>query len=141
MKNNIFYSYFLKFVIGLLFGFGLIVSQMYNPKKVLDFLNIFGSWDPSLIFVMLGGIFASSTAFYLLRNKTHSFHFDKLLEIPKRKDVDRNLIFGAILFGLGWGIAGVCPGPALVGVGLLDPKLIFFTFFMIVGMEIFRFKN
>lgn len=104
---------------GLLFGVGLTVSQMINPAKVMAFLNLFGDWDPSLAFVMGGALLATTLGYRIVLGRKApvlASHF----QIPTRKDVDVRLIGGAVLFGVGWGLTGLCPGPAiaLAGTGL-----------------------
>src|SRR4051812_15274264 len=103
------------FASGLLFGLGLIVSQMVNPAKVVGFLDIFGNWDPSLALVM-GGAVAVSALGTLIAKRRGVPVLAPRLEIPTRRDLDLRLIGGAALFGSGWGLVGLCPGPALVGV-------------------------
>lgn len=126
-----------KFLLGLLFGFGLIISGMIYPSKVIGFLNIFGIWDPSLIFVMLGGIFVYSIFHFL-----HIQKIDTLLgykkNLPAKNEIDKNLILGSTLFGIGWGIAGYCPGPALVSFGTFSMNGIIFIITMIIGMYLFN---
>ena len=124
------------FLLGLLFGFGLIISGMIYPSKVIGFLNITNLWDPSLAFVMVGGISVYSIFYFLYKDKKTFLGYEK--NIPKSKIIDTRLIFGAVLFGAGWGMYGYCPAPALVGLGLLNVQAIFFVFFMIVGMYIFE---
>lgn len=102
---------------GLLFGLGLAVSQMVNPLKVLAFLDVFGSWDPSLAFVMGGAIAVTAPGFYLLRKLDRPVLAPRF-QWPERRDLDRKLLGGAALFGVGWGLAGYCPGPALGAVAL-----------------------
>jgi uncharacterized protein len=102
-----------QYLIGVLFGLGLLVSGMSNPEKILAFLDLGGAWDPSLIFVMGGAVLVGLVAFYLAKKRTQSF-FGDALQIPTRWDIDQRLVIGSLLFGLGWGIAGFCPGPALV---------------------------
>lgn len=118
---------------GLLFGVGLVVSGMSDPAKVLNFLDVFGTWDPSLAFV-LGG--ASTTAFLgyrLVRRRDRPVVFDAF-ELPTRSDVDARLVGGAALFGVGWGIGGFCPGPAWTALTLAAPGTLAFLPAMLVGM-------
>lgn len=125
------------FLCGLLFGLGLIVSGMANPAKVLGFLDLAGKWDPSLIFVMCGAIAVGFLAFsYVGRRKTTLLGAE--IKLPSATKIDRRLVFGSILFGAGWGIAGFCPGPALVGLGMGLPKAIVFVLAMLAGMGIFE---
>ncbi|MPR06220.1 DUF6691 family protein [Microvirga tunisiensis] len=125
------------FVSGLLFGLGLIVSQMVNPAKVLGFLDIFGNWDLSLALVM-GGAVAVSALGYLIAKRRGMPVLAPGLEIPTRRDLDAPLISGAALFGIGWGLVGLCPGPALVGLTFGPTKVFVFVAAMILGMSIFR---
>jgi len=125
------------FASGLLFGLGLIVSQMVNPAKVLGFLDIFGNWDPSLAFVMGGAVAVSGLGTLIARRRGVPVLAPRL-EIPTRRDLDPRLIGGAALFGIGWGLAGLCPGPALVGLTFGPWQVAAFVTAMIVGMGIFR---
>lgn len=125
-------QYLFATICGLLFGIGLIVAGMANPGKVLAFLDLAGAWDPSLAFVMMGAISVSGTAFLLLRGRTQSF-FGLDIQWPTLQMLDRRLVIGSLLFGIGWGLAGICPGPALVLVGSGAIKGIAFTFAMLLG--------
>lgn len=125
------------FVSGLLFGLGLIVSQMVNPAKVLGFLDIFGNWDPSLAFVMGGAVIVSALGTLIAKRRGVPVLAPRL-EIPTRRDLDARLIGGAVLFGVGWGLVGLCPGPALVGLTFGPGKVFVFVAAMILGMAIFR---
>ena len=122
---------------GLLFGFGLIISGMANPAKVLGFLDLAGAWDPSLAFVMAGAIFVGLIAFFIAYRRTVSF-LGGNMHLPKSGKIDNRLVVGSLLFGLGWGIAGFCPGPALVAVGMGETKALIFTAAMLGGMVIFE---
>jgi uncharacterized membrane protein YedE/YeeE len=126
-----------QFAIGVIFGLGLIISGMTNPQKILQFLDLAGSWDPSLIFVMLGGILVSLAAFYLARKRTEAW-FGGLVQLPKSSPIDRHLVIGSLLFGTGWGIAGFCPGPAIVALGSGHAKALVFTCMMLIGMLIYQ---
>ena len=117
---------------GLIFGLGLTLSSMTNPSKVIGFLDITGTWDPSLMFVMIGAIAICSPIFYILRNKTKPY-FALQFEIPKIKKIDKQLILGSTLFGIGWGTVGFCPGPAISSLALLNPLSILFVISMVVG--------
>lgn len=125
------------FASGLLFGLGLIVSQMVNPAKVLGFLDIFGNWDPSLALVM-GGAVALSGLGYLLAKSRGVPVLAPRLEIPTRRDLDPRLIGGAALFGIGWGLVGLCPGPALTAITFGSWQVLVFVAAMIAGMALFR---
>jgi uncharacterized membrane protein YedE/YeeE len=125
------------FVSGLLFGLGLIVSQMVNPAKVLGFLDIFGNWDPSLAFVM-GGAVAVSALGYVIAKRRGVPVLAPRLEIPTRRDLEPRLIGGAALFGIGWGLVGLCPGPALTALTFGPWQVFVFVAAMIAGMALFR---
>ena len=104
---------------GIIFGIGLSLSQMINPNKVLNFLDITGNWDPSLIFVMLGALAVAFVSFKSILKRpapilAENFH------ISKKSSIDKPLILGAAIFGIGWGMSGYCPGPAVTGLGLLS---------------------
>lgn len=122
---------------GLLFGFGLIISGMANPEKVLGFLDIAGLWDPSLGFVMGGAILVGVFAFAIARKRTLSF-LGLTMKMPGQSHVDKRLIIGGLLFGIGWGIAGICPGPGLVGLGAGEIKSVVFVASMLAGMGLFE---
>lgn len=121
------------FAIGLLFGIGLLVSGMNLPYKVLGFLDLFGRWDPSLAFVMGGALAVSALGFAVARTPGRSL-LGEPLHISSKTRIDPRLLAGAAIFGAGWGLSGVCPGPAIVNLGFMtQPALIFFAA-MIVGM-------
>jgi hypothetical protein len=113
---------FLYFISGSIFGVGLIISGMSNPQKVLSFLDIFGNWDPSLMFVMIGAI--SITAIYFTAIKKKS----------TKLSIDKKLVVGSSIFGIGWGLVGICPGPAIVVVGSANIKGIIFFIALLIGM-------
>lgn len=125
------------FFAGLLFGGGLVVSGMINPQKVINFLDVFGDWDASLAFVM-GGAVAVMTLGYRIVQKRERPLFDTSFSIPNRTDIDRNLIVGASLFGVGWGLVGFCPGPAIAALSVAPSKALIFVISMLVGMFIAR---
>ncbi|MDG2571074.1 YeeE/YedE family protein [Vibrio parahaemolyticus] len=125
------------FASGLLFGLGLIVSQMVNPAKVLGFLDIFGQWDPSLALVMGGAVAVSALGTLVARRRNVPVLAPRL-EIPTRRDLDPRLNGGAALYGVGWGLVGFCPGPALVGLTFGPWQVFVFVAAMIVGMALFR---
>lgn len=125
------------FASGLIFGLGLILSGMANPEKVLGFLDLAGLWDPSLAFVMGGAILVGLFAFGLARKRTLSFlGFD--MKLPTSSRIDKRLMGGSLLFGVGWGIAGFCPGPGLVALGAGEQKAAVFVAAMLAGMAIFE---
>jgi len=121
---------------GLLFGLGLMVSGMADPAKVLGFLDLFGAWDPSLIFVMMGAILLGAPAFFLARRRRRSM-LGLPVQIPAAAAITVRLIAGSAVFGIGWGLAGFCPGPALVSAAAGYPKAIGFVAAMIAGMLVF----
>lgn len=125
------------FLAGLIFGIGLIISGMANPAKVLAFLNF---TDLSLVFVMAGAIVVSFFAFRWAGARTTTL-LGKEMNMPTAKHIDRPLIIGAIMFGVGWGLAGFCPGPALVGLGMGAPKALLFVAAMLAGMGIFELRR
>ena len=121
---------------GLVFGLGLLVSGMANPAKVLGFLDLTGRWDPSLALVMAGAIAVGMLAFSVARRRTVSLLGLDMIW-PKTRHIDRRLIGGSVLFGIGWGIAGFCPGPALVALGMGEWKAVVFVVAMVIGMGLF----
>ena len=123
------------FVCGLIFGLGLVISGMTQPQKVLGFLDIFGRWDPTLAFVMVAAFAVSSTGFALARQQRRPLLTPQLLW-PTRTDIDQSLVVGSVLFGIGWGLVGLCPGPALVNLAGLWPSVIVFALAMSAGMII-----
>ena len=124
-----------EFAVGLLFGLGLILSGMTDPGKVLGFLDLAGAWDPSLAFVMGGAIGVAFIAFAVARNRTTTF-LGGAIELPARRAIDRRLIVGSLVFGAGWGLAGFCPGPALVAAGAGHLQAVLFTVAMVAGMVV-----
>ena len=120
---------------GIIFGIGLVISQMINPVKVLGFLNLFGEWDPSLAFVMVGALIVSSPLFHLFKNKEKPI-FSSSFSISNKKEIDQKLIFGSILFGAGWGLVGLCPGPAITSIALLNVSSAIFVVSMFIGFYI-----
>jgi uncharacterized membrane protein YedE/YeeE len=120
-------------VAGLLFGLGLTVSQMISPAKVLGFLDLFGDWDPSLAFVMLGAIPVAAIGYRLARLSSAPL-CAAAFAVPTQSKIDGRLVGGAILFGIGWGLVGYCPGPALASVGLGNSATLLFVAAMLVGM-------
>lgn len=129
-----------EFFIGLLFGIGLLLSGMTDPSKVLGFLDLFGVWDPSLGFVMAGAIAVGIFAFALARKRTISF-LGGALHLPQSSEIDKRLVIGGLTFGAGWGLAGFCPGPAVVAMASGELKAAVFVAAMIGGMGIFEIVN
>ena len=120
---------------GIIFGIGLVISQMINPAKVLGFINLFGEWDPSLAFVMIGALIVSSPLFHLFKNKEKPI-FSTSFSISENKEIDKRLIIGSILFGAGWGLVGLCPGPAISSIALFNVSSVTFVFSMFIGFYI-----
>ena len=118
---------------GVIFGAGLTLSDMVNPARVLNFLDVTGGWDPTLIFVMAGGL-AVTTLGYKFIFRRSSPLVDEKFHLPTQRQIDLPLVGGAALFGVGWGLAGICPGPALADLVTLDPKVLVFVAAMLVGM-------
>ena len=121
---------------GLVFGLGLIVSGMVNPAKVLGFLDLAGAWDPSLALVMAGAVAVGFFAFLAAQKRTHSL-IGAEMKLPTASAINRRLVAGSALFGVGWGVAGFCPGPGLAALGMGEPKALVFVAAMLVGMGIF----
>ena len=130
-----YFGLFSQYAIGVLFGWGLIISGMSNPQKVLGFLDLAGNWDPSLAFVMMGAVLVGLAGFYVVSKRTEAF-FGGALHIPTRRDITKPLLIGSLIFGAGWGIAGFCPGPVLVALGAGHVKDFVFVAAMLAGMEI-----
>lgn len=128
---------FASLLAGLVFGLGLIVSGMANPAKVLGFLDLAGAWDPSLALVMAGAIAVGLVAFFVARGRTLSL-LGTAMKLPTARHIDRRLVAGSLLFGAGWGVAGFCPGPALVALGMGQAKAIVFVAAMLAGMALFE---
>ena len=125
------------FASGLVFGLGLILSGMTDPGKVIGFLDVFGKWDPSLAFVMGGAILVGFFAFMLAHRRAKSF-LGGSLHLPQRRDIDNRLVGGSLVFGIGWGLAGFCPGPALVSFASGVDKAAIFVAAMLGGMLIYH---
>jgi hypothetical protein len=120
---------------GALFGAGLTVSGMTNPARVIGFLDVFGAWDPSLMFVMASALCISVPAFQWALRRKHPL-LEARFSLPTRTHLDRDLVIGAVLFGVGWGIAGLCPGPAIAGLASGMPQLVVFVAAMALGMAL-----
>ena len=119
-------------VSGLLFGFGLAVSNMINPAKIVGFLDIIGNWDPSLAFVMGGAVFVTTITFRVILKRRTPMFANKF-ELPSKVDLDGKLIFGAAIFGIGWAVSGLCPGPAISSIIFLDENLLIFVCTLLLG--------
>jgi uncharacterized membrane protein YedE/YeeE len=132
MKQNL-----IALLCGIIFGVGLSLAQMINPNKVLNFLDITGNWDPSLIFVMLGALIVAFISFkWILKRPApllaESFH------ISKNTSVDKSLLWGAAIFGIGWGMSGYCPGPAVTGLGLLSLESVILVVAIYLGFFVYN---
>ena len=120
-------------VCGLIFGAGLVISGMTQPAKVLGFLDVLGRWDPTLAFVMAGALAVTAAGFALARRSAASV-FAGVHQWPARTDIDRPLVVGALLFGAGWGLVGLCPGPAIANLATFSPRVLVFVLAMAGGM-------
>ena len=123
---------------GIIFGIGLVIAGMTNPAKVMGFLNIFGNWDPSLIFVIAGAIIVSMPAFLLFSKKMSAplFNQEEGFNQQLKKNIDKPLIFGSTIFGIGWALVGFCPGPAISVLTQVDGNVFMFFIAMSIGMLI-----
>ena len=127
-------------ICGIIFGIGLTISQMIDPAKVLGFLNIFGDWDPSLAFVMIGALIISSPFFHLFKNNKKPI-FAGSFSYSNNKELNKKLIIGSSLFGAGWGLAGLCPGPAIASLALFNTSSIIFVITMFVGFYLVKLSD
>ena len=128
MKN------FIALLCGLLFGAGLTISQMVDPNKVLNFLDITGNWDASLLFVMGSGLITYLIGYQLFIKKAKKPKLATAFDLPKANKIDKKLLIGSSIFGIGWGISGMCPGPALANVSSMNEKVLVFIVCMIIGV-------
>ncbi|MGK8436818.1 DUF6691 family protein [Ectopseudomonas hydrolytica] len=128
------------FVAGLVFGLGLLLSGMMVPSKVTAFLDLAGVWDPSLAFVMLGAILVASTGFYIASKRSRTI-LGEVIRLPAATRIDRHLVLGSLVFGIGWGIAGYCPGPAIASLlsGRMEPLI--FVAAMLAGMALYELQT
>ena len=126
--------------VGLLFGTGLILSGMANPAKVQNFLDLFGTWDPSLAFVMGGAIMVNMPGFWLVQKRAKPLFHD-VFHLPTRTDFDTRLVVGAATFGIGWGLGGFCPGPALTALPLAATGTLWFVPAMLIGMVVAKYST
>ena len=133
-------SKIISLVCGIIFGIGLTVSQMIDPAKVLGFLNIIENWDPSLAFVMIGALIISSPFFHLFKNNKKPI-FTKSFNYTVNKKINKKLIIGSSLFGAGWGLAGLCPGPAIASLDLLNINSAVFVVAMFVGFYLVKLSE
>jgi len=122
-----------EFLVGLVFGFGLLLSGMTDPAKVIGFLNVTGVWDPSLAFVMGGAVLLSFVAFRISRNWSSSL-LGRVITLSDSKYIDAKLVLGSALFGIGWGLSGFCPGPAITSLASGEIKSFIFVAAMMIGM-------
>jgi uncharacterized membrane protein YedE/YeeE len=118
---------------GVIFGLGLAASGMTNTAKVIGFLDVFGNWDPDLLFVMGFAVLTTIISFFFILKRKESV-FGGGFRLPKSKDVDKHIVSGAILFGIGWGVFGYCPGPAIASLVYLQPATLVFVATMLIGM-------
>ncbi|HTS21188.1 MAG TPA: DUF6691 family protein [Casimicrobiaceae bacterium] len=125
------------FAAGLIFGLGLVISGMANPAKVLGFLDLYGRWDPTLLLVMVGAIAVGAIAFAVASRRSSTL-LGTAMALPATRPIDRRLVLGSLAFGIGWGLAGFCPGPALVALGAGKLKALVFVATMVAGMLIFE---
>ena len=128
-------SLFFSLLAGVIFGAGLAVSDMVNPARVLNFLDLAGHWDPTLIFVMAGGLGITALGYRLVFRHGSPICSDKF-HLPAQQRIDARLVGGSALFGVGWGLAGICPGPALADLMTLEPNVLVFVAAMLIGMVV-----
>ena len=132
MKNNL-----AALIVGVIFALGLGISGMTRPEKVIGFLNVFGGWDASLAFVMAGAIGVHAIAYRLIRRRSSPL-FSTQFYVPTSKELTPSLLVGAVIFGVGWALAGYCPGPAITSLASFQTRPVMFVVAMILGMLIFR---
>ncbi|KLN61605.1 hypothetical protein WH96_04470 [Kiloniella spongiae] len=138
MFRKIIKQSFVALIVGVVFGLGLIVSGMVNPAKILAFLDVAGDWDPSLAFVMGGALITTGIGYRLIFFRKRPVLSPDFL-LPVKKQIDSKLVIGSVLFGLGWGITGLCPGPALTALTIGSTEIYVFLFSMSVGIFGFKF--
>ena len=127
------------FIFGGIFSIGLIFSGMSNPEKVLDFLDLFGDWDASLAFVMVGAISVAFIPFQkALRNPASKTIYNEAIQLPQNRALNSKLILGSLIFGAGWGIAGICPAPSFTLIGLGHYQVLYFILAMVLGVYVHR---
>jgi len=129
-----------EFLVGLLFGWGLMLAGMTDPGKVIGFLDLAGAWDPSLAFVMGGAIMVGVFAFAVAKKRTTTF-LGGVMRVPTSTHMDKRLVLGSLMFGAGWGLAGFCPGPAIVSMAGGQPKAMVFVVAMMAGMLAFEWLD
>jgi len=135
MTRNI-YQFGAALASGIVFGFGLSLSGMLNPIRVQGFLDVFGNWDPSLAFVLGGALAIAFVGVRVMKKMRHPA-FDDSFHVPTNQKIDAPLVIGSALFGLGWGIGGFCPGPAVASLSVGIPKTILFVAAMLIGMTLY----
>jgi uncharacterized membrane protein YedE/YeeE len=128
------------FIAGIIFAIGLTISGMVNPNVVIGFLDIFGNWNPALLFVMAGGVAVNFITFNFILKKGQGYGGCEL-DLPTKKEIDKKLILGSVIFGIGWGMYGLCPAPTISNLFLLNGKIIIFFLSMISGMLIFQLTS
>ena len=131
---------FFALIAGLVFGLGLVVSQMIHPAKILAFLDVAGNWDPSLIIVMGGALLTTGIGYRLVFSRKGPL-FSKDFKLPEKIKIDARLVLGAALFGVGWGISGLCPGPAVTGLLIGSTEIYLFLLSMVAGVVMFKGIN
>ena len=125
---------------GSIFGIGLVISEMINPEKVLGFLDLFDKWDPSLAFVMIGALIVSSPLFHLIKKREKPIFVNEF-NYSNNTNINKQLIYGSALFGTGWGLTGLCPGPAISSLALLNTSSIIFVVSMFIGFYFVNFNS
>lgn len=130
-------SNLMAFLSGLTFSIGLLLSQMVNPLKVQNFLDFFGSWDPSLLLVMVAALTVYWAGYFMVKPRLSKPWCEPGFNLPVQQQPDKSLLWGAVLFGAGWGITGLCPGPALANIPGGEPRLLVFVTVMVVSMKVF----
>jgi len=120
---------------GIIFGLGLCVSEMINPTRVIGFLDVFGSWDSTLLMVMIAAVAVTGIGFPFVTKRAKPVWADRFA-VPERADIDSRLIAGSVIFGIGWGLAGLCPGPAIVALASMSPSILMFVVAMVGGQWI-----
>jgi uncharacterized protein len=128
-------------IIGAFFGLGIAISGMANPAKVLNFFDLFGTWDPSLIFVMGGALVTAAIGYRIVFGVQRKPLFEPSFLVPTSRDIDKRLVMGSAVFGMGWGIAGFCPGGAIPALGLGHSETVIFVVAMAVGIVAARLAN
>lgn len=134
-------QYIIAIIAGLLFGAGLAASDMNNPERVQGFLDLFGNWDPSLMFVMVGALLLALPAFQIILRKRNSPILAKRFYLPTNIKIDKDLILGAVLFGMGWAIVGYCPGPAIAALGYGYTDAVIFVIAMMIGAKVHQWQK